>query len=592
MAEPSLTYRIKSKDESKAGVESAKSKLQDFSKSAEQVGRTLSLLVGAGALGGVTMVFNKLVQGATQAEAAFYKLHPELANTAGSAKQFGTAMTNVQAAIGGAISGALSPLRASIVEIANKFFDAHDALNKYRGLLEELRNIDTGASRTIQDQLKINAESIDQTKEKIDQLKKENTLYTQGGQIITNMSAEDQKRLDNLNLQLRSLQNAQAVLEQQAKTIANIPKEESALQAYIENVFQEQMDALNEKLKYGLINPDEFNKQFESVILSLINKAQDLGVSLSNSLIAPWVQAYKDMIAAGNAMQKPAFVSKRNMDIADQWDQLLLAVKRTATELGADQPWSGEQTGAPSYIDISRLLGEYSSESSRASVAYGQTPNFDWMTLLGNVAMQLVNSLSSLTPIINWTKTIIDGIVSVLDPFLTDLLAPIVGILYTLGTLIGTILVPAFDILTPIVQALAQVFVWIYNWVLVPVGNGIIAIFNLVYNAMANFVNAVIGAYNTLNNLWAGTDLAYMTLKDLSEGFLKRITMADLTKTGEDYYGAQAGAAATSGGASYTAGRDITVNVYHYGAVVGSDGFREFALMIRDEIYAAEALNY
>ena len=210
----------------------------------------------------------------------------------------------------------------------------------------------------------------------------------------------------------------------------------------------------------------------------------------------------------------------------------------------------------------------------------GNIPNpaaaidFTWLTDLFAEISPMIESISSIAKLMSPVMTIIQAALDVLAPAINTLLAPLVGILQIFGQLIGKVVVPVLNILWPVIKLVADAFVWLYNYVLRPVGNLIILIGNVMYNAVA-------WVYNQVAWLWGGS-LAY---RNLNEGQLGEITNADVTTAG------------TTGGttgtqAQYETARPIIVNVtISEATLVGTDGVRQFALMIGNELRAAGVLG-
>ena len=100
--------------------------------------------------------------------------------------------------------------------------------------------------------------------------------------------------------------------------------------------------------------------------------------------------------------------------------------------------------------------------------------------LVSSIAM-----LANVQKILNPLQTIIDAMMSVLGPVINDLLEPLVGILQIVGQTIGAVLAPALQILEPIITFVSDMFIGLYNGIIVPIGNVIIAAFNGIYNVIA-----------------------------------------------------------------------------------------------------------
>lgn len=234
--------------------------------------------------------------------------------------------------------------------------------------------------------------------------------------------------------------------------------------------------------------------------------------------------------------------------------------------------------------------------ASTAMTGAGTAPAaIGWLAQLGAVLQPIVQGfvglitpLASVQMILNPLSTIIKGMMAVLQPVIDTILTPIIGILTILGNTIGKILLPIFQVLAPVIELVSKAFIWLYNNVIVPVGNMMITIFAAVGNFFISIINAIIWAVNLF--LPKKHEIDYVKKMNADSMKLEKIDYGDVTSAGSE---AVAGAeTATGAGASYTAGRDInvTVNVYT-GAIAGDGGFRQLAIMIRDEIFAVEALG-
>ena len=122
------------------------------------------------------------------------------------------------------------------------------------------------------------------------------------------------------------------------------------------------------------------------------------------------------------------------------------------------------------------------------------------IALFAEALISSVMSLESVQKILNVFSTILTPMMTILEPFVNAILAPIIEVLETLGETLGLILVPAmailqavlainpaFRILTAVLQVVGNAFNWFYEKVIMPVGNAII-----------DTVNAVIGVLNKI----------------------------------------------------------------------------------------------
>jgi hypothetical protein len=210
---------------------------------------------------------------------------------------------------------------------------------------------------------------------------------------------------------------------------------------------------------------------------------------------------------------------------------------------------------------------------------------------LGKSLGGFIQSFAMVKQLMDPLSVILSGMMHILQPAIDSILKPLLGILMIVGMFLGQILMPVFEMLAPIIEKIAQVFIWLYNEIFLVIGNGLIELFSFVALSIVEFLNLFLSEKNKIST--AG--LQNPTL-------LQAITYAAPADGGDggtawSVMGAgdmAAGTSSTAGGsaASYTAGRTInqTVNVYS-DVIAGPGGLRELAIMIRDEIYSAEALG-
>lgn len=181
--------------------------------------------------------------------------------------------------------------------------------------------------------------------------------------------------------------------------------------------------------------------------------------------------------------------------------------------------------------------------------------------------------LASVQALMDPLGTILAGVFEVLGPIIDDLLGPLVGILKIVGQTIGKMLAPALEMLKPIIDAIVKVFVFLYNNVVVPIYNGLMWVFNQIYNAFAGFINGILKMIDKI----PGVKLKYRVAeRDDDAGFLDKISIEDASAAGTSSSSSSSG----GGGASYTGSQPITFNFYNQGNVVGSGGLEELAYLI------------
>lgn len=197
------------------------------------------------------------------------------------------------------------------------------------------------------------------------------------------------------------------------------------------------------------------------------------------------------------------------------------------------------------------------------------------MSALGPFA----NMIAGMNPILALLVPVFDGFMQVVGPALSTVIEPIMGVLVILGQMLGQILLPQLEMLGPIVQKLAEGFVWFYNNALRHVANGFVAVFNILSNSVIGLANAFIDIINWLPDWLVGGNIDRIDFRGLTQGFLQEITLGQVNTTGAS----NSGTSTASQSASYRT-QAITVNIYQNAAVVGTGGITEFARMIRGEI--------
>lgn len=127
---------------------------------------------------------------------------------------------------------------------------------------------------------------------------------------------------------------------------------------------------------------------------------------------------------------------------------------------------------------------------------------------IGGVIATIIESLvgfmlaiESVNKLLNFISTTLSPMFAVLEPLIDSALEPFADFLEEIGRTAGMILAPAFNllalaispvsaalkILSPVLQAVAKVFEWLNNYVIVPIGN-----------AFIDVINAVIGLLNKI----------------------------------------------------------------------------------------------
>ena len=127
-----------------------------------------------------------------------------------------------------------------------------------------------------------------------------------------------------------------------------------------------------------------------------------------------------------------------------------------------------------------------------------------------------------------------------------------------------------------------MMFVWLYNNVIVPIYNGIMTVFNMIYNGFAAFINGILWLVDQIPFV----DVGRVAYRDLDAGHLTEIDLADLSEAGDSVSSTSSSASS----AQYTQGRTITMNFYQNAVTVGDGGIRQLAILLRNELLDLESL--
>lgn len=196
---------------------------------------------------------------------------------------------------------------------------------------------------------------------------------------------------------------------------------------------------------------------------------------------------------------------------------------------------------------------------------------------LASGAGSLISSFSSIKMLLDPISVILQGFMSVIGPLINNALQPLIGILTVIGQYLGQMLTPVLEALGAVAMKLAEVFVWLYNNILVPVGVVIMGMFNALANSVIGIANAFIQIRNGIAWMFGGNQAALIAERSFDQGAPQRIEIGTVMAAGSSSM-----AATASESASYRT-QSITINIYQQAAVVGQAGMTEFARIIRGE---------
>ncbi len=184
--------------------------------------------------------------------------------------------------------------------------------------------------------------------------------------------------------------------------------------------------------------------------------------------------------------------------------------------------------------------------------------------------IKAMKEIGSIKNIIDAGQTIINSFIKTITPTIDTLMTPLLNILQILGQTLGQLVLPFLEALAPVIEFVGKAFVWLYNNIIMPVGNLIYKIFAGIWNWVAGIINGLFG--------WLGLKVNTV---DTSVQLLKEIDYSAVQPADASETATSAGQTAAQS-ASYKT-QSITINIYQEAPVVGSGGMTEFARMIRTE---------
>lgn len=258
-------------------------------------------------------------------------------------------------------------------------------------------------------------------------------------------------------------------------------------------------------------------------------------------------------------------------------------MSRPSNEKKQEQTIDGESSPAPQKEDDTSPFKELFDTVKNAGGAIG------W---LGNVAEKAAKTGDPLVIVVELLKIVLEGLIEIIGPILNSILAPLFGMLRVIGKFLGIVLTPLLRILEPILRPLIKAFLFLYNNVLVPIGNGLIFIFNLVHNVIAGFINGVSTLVRIIT--FGAVNLGRASYRSLNEGRLEKISETELSTEGRAALktgGASGSQNASAGASAAVAAKPTEINIHFNHSFVNGDA-REIALKLREEIKEAEKMGY
>lgn len=192
----------------------------------------------------------------------------------------------------------------------------------------------------------------------------------------------------------------------------------------------------------------------------------------------------------------------------------------------------------------------------------------------GEVADKLANNMSTMGPLLGAIATALEyvfqGLSETLGPALDEITNAVILPLVEVGKSIGRLVLPIIKTLTPILQGLGKVIV------------GVVAVFEWVGQLLTHWAASFVNAFTWITGFSMYDPGGPGNIVDFVSG---RVNEFNNSMGGTDSASTQTAISS----ASYRGATSVTINIYQQAPVVGDNGMRQFAQMIKDEF---EALDY
>ncbi len=550
-----------------------------------------------------------------------------------SIKNYKNALQDLQAEMGRASEAFFRPMRDWLTKIVNGWTDALKAQNDYK---EALRKIEQQTA-TYEDKKAIYQHEINEYRKQIDILRADlNNVALYDPDLKSGRASDIKREINELNAKigtlatsLRYMTQAQSSIDQASAAQARaaqdaadaLVKQEQIVKDNYDKLvkffatleaqerraafFGETMDERVDRLRKNIFEFSELVRDMQlgpqgqelkndinaKLLIDLNKTIQNATLEITN-LTGPNNIGLTDFggniiggkLAAGNSDINP-LLSGMDTSLGGVFsmmtDSIMSAVNNTLNTIsnGTDMLISG----------ASSLM------SNPAQAFGGGLVNI--IGILDQFGSVLVGAIASAGPVValfSALSIVTSGMMEVLEPIIKNLLDPLIGALRIFGNMIGQVLFPIFQTFAPIIEAFAQIFIWVSNYILRPVFNALYANFTLLTNVFLNFADLVKSIIDNWYQPWKirGGSRSTNWYELYKNGPIKEIDEAMLRHAGETA-ATQTTAGSTGTSAQYSKPRDITINVdIETSALVGDDGIRQFALIIGRELKAAGVLGY
>ena len=342
-----------------------------------------------------------------------------------------------------------------------------------------------------QDKLDAQIEGIEaQRKKSIEKLQKH----------ASEIYAENYKNEESYRKELAALnkyyddKKADEAKKQAEKEKAELEKKLAEQKAAIEKTNEEIRSALSNVSEWVHSDDSEIEKieaEYRKAIDS-INKDFDV-------LIRNGVATETDCIKAVANIRKnydQQIAEARKKAQSEYWQKEAEEASKQLREGNVSGKTIARYTGATTMSALQESAGE----TDFGSLFTGLSALTSAISSVVAAFVKCLLEIENVSKILNWAGTIIEKVFEYIGPIINDILAPLVELMETVGETIGQILTPLFaviqilttlsgltiilKVLSAILQVVGGAFEWLYNKIIVPVGNKFIDIINSIITAL------------------------------------------------------------------------------------------------------------
>lgn len=364
----------------------------------------------------------------------------------------------------------------------------------------------------------------------------------------------------------------------------------------------------------GVILKDGFTEEIKTVETSVSETVDAL-----NEVYGPIVAGFKGSL--DEIVAPDLNIIRHKSEASDQ-----SGILNSGSENGSD----GDPEETPKKLSWNQLLSDikeswtnmFSIENSDADLMSTLSNSFG--SLLGSV-QPLIQIFNSSNPLLASLVYILKGFVDVMGPALQTVIAPIMDCLEWIGSTLASLFLPILDALYPSIAMIAN----IVSTVLAPIFQIISPFLQIIAVALRVLSSVIVLVGKAFTILmapvqfvadlfsWLGKWLSYFGdcvgvaawnlshwfnqramptnpgsfKSDAFTGLQSRLDSWDAINNSDNAVSNSVSTGTAVSSASYQGSTQVTINIYQQAPVVGDNGMRSFAQMIRNEFAALDYLG-